>query len=294
MQTAEFLAHLRHQRRLSAHTVTAYAGDLEQFAGYCAEVYELTEAREVTRDVIKSWLATLNAAGRSPASIRRKLSALKAFYHYRHRRGQQATDPTVRIPTPKVGRRLAAVVPADDLHELFAGFPDPATNDDYYLLQDHLLLALLYQAGLRRAELIGLDWTDVDLATRQLRVRGKGGKERLLPFGPGLAELLERARHLRPAAHSAVFLTRAGKRLYPKYVYNTVRSYLTVATREQKKSPHVLRHSFATHLTEAGADLNAVKELLGHGSLAATQRYTHNNLERLREVYRRAHPGGGE
>ncbi|WP_198661646.1 tyrosine-type recombinase/integrase [Lewinella sp. IMCC34183] len=294
MQTEEFLSHLTHQRRLSAHTVDAYRSDLRQFAAYCAAVYETTRAGDVSREMVKSWLAMLVEEGRAATSIRRKLSALKAFYHYRQRRGQQQDNPTVRIPTPRVGRRLPATVPAEDLRALFADFPDPETNDNYQLLQDHLLLALLYQAGLRRAELIGLDWNDVDLDKRQLRVRGKGDKERLLPFGSRLAELLERALHLRPAPAVSVFITPSGKRLYPKYVYNTVRKYLTVATREEKKSPHVLRHSFATHLTESGADLNAVKELLGHASLAATQLYTHNNLERLREVYRKSHPGGGE
>ncbi|NJB84781.1 integrase/recombinase XerC [Lewinella marina] len=299
MQFYEFLAHLTHQRRLSAHTVDAYRSDLQQFADYCLESYAVERAGEVSREMVKSWLARLVEEGKAPTSIRRKLSALKAFYHYRQRRGQQAENPTVRIPTPKVGRRLPATVPAQDLQRLFTAFPDPEEEKDYFLLQDHLLLALLYQAGLRRAELIGLNWSDVDPDRRQLRVRGKGNKERLLPFGPQLAGLLERARHLRAAAPTDVdpeslLITERGKRLYPKYVYNKVKRYLSGVTRETKKSPHVLRHSFATHLTEGGADLNAVKELLGHASLAATQLYTHNNLERLREVYRRAHPEGGE
>ncbi|WP_168797473.1 tyrosine-type recombinase/integrase [Neolewinella litorea] len=306
MQATEFLAHLTHQRRLSAHTVAAYRGDLVQFGAYCREQYAVERAGEVSREMVKSWLALLVEEGRAPTSIRRKLSALKAFYHYRQRRGQQSDNPTVRIPTPKVGRRLPATVPVADLRRLFAAFPDPAETEDYFLLQDHLMLALLYQTGLRRAELIALRRRDVDLDRRKLRVRGKGDKERMLPFGTGLAELFDRAQHLRPEPPSddtdinltgesdSLFITERGKRLYPKYVYNRVRRYLSGVTREEKKSPHVLRHSFATHLTEGGADLNAVKELLGHASLAATQLYTHSNLERLREVYRKAHPEGGE
>lgn len=300
MQIEEFLAHLTHQRRLSAHTVAAYRSDLEQFATYCREDYDTGRAAEVSREMVKSWLARLVEEGRAPTSIRRKLSALKAFFHFRQRRGQQQDNPTVRIPTPKVGRRLPATVPAGDLRQLFTAFPDPQAQTDYFALQDHLMLAMLYQAGLRRGELIGLRRPDADLDRRQLLVRGKGNKERLVPFGAGLAELLERAGHLRAAAPEladaadSLFITERGKRLYPKYVYNRVRHYLSGVTREDKKSPHVLRHSFATHLTEGGADLNAVKELLGHGSLAATQLYTHTNLERLREVYRKAHPGGGE
>jgi len=297
MQTTEFLAHLRHQRRLSEHTVIAYAGDLAQFAEYCALHHELTLAKEVTRDVVKSWLASLMMADMAPASIRRKLSALKAYFTYRHSRGQQLENPTLRIPTPKLGRRLPATVAATDLKRLFAAFPDPTRNQDFGLLRDHLLLALLYQTGMRRAELIGLLDTDVDLNHRRLTVRGKGNKERLIPFGPALTELLEHYGALRASVFTDgtppnLLLTDRGGKLYPKYVYNKVVTYVGDFSTEAKKSPHVLRHTFATHLLAEGADLNAVKELLGHANLAATQRYTHNNVERLKEVYRQAHPEG--
>ncbi len=183
------------------------------------------------------------------------------------------------------------------MKRLFAAFPDPLTDEDFGSLRDHLVLALLYQCGLRRAELIGLSPRDVDLDERRLRVRGKGDKERLVPFGPRLGELVEayallRERELPGAEPGQLILTDRGKRPYPKWVYNKVVRYLSLYTTADARNPHVLRHSFATHLTEGGADLNAVKELLGHGSLAATQRYTHNNLKRLREIYRQAHPEG--
>ena len=294
MDTREFLVHLTHQRRLSEHTVGAYRGDLEQFATYCRLEYAVGRAGEVNRDIVKSWLATLVEAGLAATSIRRKLSALKAFYLYRQTRGLQQDNPTQRIPTPKIGQRLPGTIPRDDLRRLFAGFPDPTAQNDAMELQDHLLLALLYQGGLRRAEVIGLRPDDIDLNRRQLRVRGKGNKERLVPFGPGMAELIERLYELRTyGPDEALLQTARGKALYPKYVYHLVRRYLSGVTAEEKRSPHVLRHSFATHLTEGGADLNAVKELLGHSSLAATQLYTHTNLARLREVYRQAHPEGG-
>ncbi|WP_116107909.1 tyrosine-type recombinase/integrase [Lewinella sp. IMCC34191] len=296
MESREFINHLTYQRRLSSHTASAYAGDLDQFAAYCRDTYDVVSAGGVTRDMVKSWITELNGSGLAATTIRRKLSALKAFYLYRQTRGLQEKNPTKRIPTPKTGRRLPATIPRADLRYLFSAFPDPQTNEDYFSLQDHLMLSLLYQAGLRRAELIGLRISDVRLDKRELLVRGKGNKERIVPFGGGLAELLERALYLRSVAQiegPALLVTAKGKPLYPKYVYNKVTRYLGGVTREAKKSPHVLRHSFATHLTEEGADLNAVKELLGHASLAATQLYTHNNLERLREVYRRAHPGGG-
>ncbi len=294
MDTREFLAHLTHQRRLSAHTVSAYGGDLEQFAAYCRSTYDTKGAGGVNRDMVKSWLAQLVEEGLAASSIRRKLSALKAFYLYRQTWGLQQDNPTQRIPTPKIGRRLPGTIPRADLRRLFAAFPDPLVQDDVMQLQDHLLLALLYQCGLRRAEVIDIRPDDVDLNRRQLRVRGKGNKERLVPFGPGLAELIERLLQLRSYGPGETLLqTARGKALYPRYVYNLVRRYLGGVTAEKKKSPHVLRHSFATHLTESGADLNAVKELLGHSSLAATQLYTHTNLTRLREVYRQAHPEGG-
>ncbi len=294
----EFLAHLTHQRRVSPHTLAAYRTDLVQFATYCAEQFGVVAAVEVSRDMIKAWLASLMQEQLAPASIRRKLSAIKAFYAYRHQRGHQMENPTLRIPTPKLGRRLPSTVAAGDLRQLFAAFPDPAANTDFVLLRDHLLLALLYQTGVRRAEVIGLRGEDVDLYQRRLSVVGKGNKQRLIPFGPGLAELLETYGALRattfPAAEAPeLLLTDRGKKLYPKLVYNLVTTYLGGVTTEEKKSPHVLRHSFATQLLEAGADLNAVKELLGHANLAATQLYTHNNVERLRDIYRQAHPEGG-
>lgn len=294
MQFHEFLAHLQHQRRLSPHTVRAYGTDLKQFARFVEEEFGRGKAGDIERNHVKAWLAALVGEGQAATSIRRKFAAVRAFYGWRHRRGLQREDPTLRIVTPKIGKPLPGTVPVEDLRHLFDAFPLPEENEDFALLRDHALLALLYHCGLRRAEAIGLRPDDVEQG--QLRVRGKGNKERLVPFGPGLGDILNHYLELRtqtyPAAPPRLLLTNRGKALYPKFVYNKVRYYLSGFTAEVGKHPHVLRHSFATHLTEGGADLNAVKELLGHSSLAATQRYTHNSLERLREVYRRAHPEG--
>ena len=298
MQYQDFLNHLQTQRRLSAHTVTAYGQDLRQFATFCRERFALIDAREVERTHVKTWLAELLEAGLAATSIRRKLSAVRALFAYRHARGKQATDPTLRVPVPRKAGRLPTSIAAADLKRLLTSFPDPTEQEDFGLLRDQLLLNLLYGAGLRRAELIGLREGDVDLPRARITVLGKGGKQRLLPLGPGLVEVLEcygalRATHF-PDAPPELLLTDKGKRLYPKFVYNKVTRYVGGVSSEEKRSPHVLRHSFATHLLDGGADLNAVKELLGHSSLAATQLYTHASVARLQEVYRRAHPAAGE
>ena len=294
-----FISYLEHQRRLSPHTVDAYRRDLGQFASFCASRLQVLQAGEVDRKHIKSWLADLSGArAMAASSVRRKLSAVKAFYAWRRRRGLQAADPALKVPVPKLGKRLPTTVAEKDLRRLFAGFPDPIADEDFSSLRDHALLALLYQTGMRRAELISLRDADVDLTRRQLTVTGKGDKQRLLPVGDRLAELLACYGDLRavsyPDAPPNLLLTDKGRAMYPKFVYNKVVGYLGGVSTEEKRSPHVLRHTFASQLLAEGADLNAVKELLGHASLAATQFYTHGDAARLQKIYRQAHPEGGK
>ena len=296
MQTITFLHHLEHERRLSRHTVVAYRKDLKQFAEYQSEAYAIRSASEVKRIHIRAWLVALLEEGLSPTSIRRKLASVKAFYRWRQERGLQEKNPSLRIPTPKLPKRLPTVVAANDLKRLIDRMAEQ--GDEFWAVRDYLMLSLLYETGMRRSELIDLRKSNIQMATRQLRVLGKGNKERIIPFGKGLAERIEHYLQVREATFGTddfdqLLLTDKGQPLYPKLVYNKVKAYLGVVSTEEKRSPHTLRHSFGTHLLENGADLNAVKALLGHANLAATQIYTHNQIERLQSVYQQAHPAAG-
>lgn len=297
MTVESFLNYLSNERRYSPHTVTAYGKDLTQFLTYARRFYSIGQPQEITRSIVRDWLAHLMENEYSPAAIRRKLSSVKSFYRLRQERGFQQDNPTLKIPTPKLPKRLPATIAQKDLKRLLHQLS--LNDDDFSGLRDYLLISLLYHTGMRRAELIGLTLSDADLASRRLTVTGKGNKQRLLPFSAQLAELIERYVTLRNSTFSdtttaALLLTDKGKPLYPKWVYNKVTHYLGGVSTEDKKSPHVLRHSFATHLSDNGADLNAIKTLLGHSNLAATQMYTHGSVERLRAVYEQAHPAAAQ
>lgn len=232
-------------------------------------------------------------------SIGRKLSCLKTYWHFLLREGLTKLDPTQRVLTPKMPKRLPAYVEATDLDRLFTLLEEAGDEGEglpgFSNFRNRMLLELLYATGIRRAELIGLNEEDADLASGLLKVRGKGSKERLLPLSVDLSTKIAhylgaKAGYFASGSGKALLVTDKGARLYPSFVQRIVRNHLTLVTTLQKKSPHILRHSFATHLANAGADLNAIKELLGHSSLASTQVYTHNSIDRLKDVYRKAHP----
>ncbi|MEM8584969.1 MAG: tyrosine-type recombinase/integrase [Bacteroidota bacterium] len=293
MQLLAFLHHLQHERRLSAHTVVAYKKDLEQFSDYQSVIYANTRASQIKRTHIRSWMVSLHEEGLAATSIRRKLAAVKAFFRWRQERGFQEKNPALRIPTAKPPKRLPKVVPEKDLKRLIDRLAEG--SDQFEDWRDYLMIALMYETGLRRSELIDLRKSNVNIPQRTIRVLGKGSKERLLPFGQSLAEKLEGYITIREQTfgnyeHDQLLLTDKGRPLYAKFVYNKVKSYLNGIGHHTGASPHALRHSFATHLLEHGADLNAVKSLLGHAGLAATQIYTHQRIDRLRAVYKQAHP----
>ena len=289
---SSFVDYLKFEKRYSEHTIRAYRDDLEAFAAYLRDDFGGMALQEITPAVVRSWLASMKDAGLSSKSINRKISSLRSFYKFQLRCGVVVQSPMGAIIAPKAAKRLPVFVEQGDMAELFGEVRFP---EDWEGWTDRLLLALLYHTGMRLSELIQLKEGQVDAGNRTIKVLGKGNKERVIPVSAGLMEAvrgyMEKKRSLFEWVDKEVLLVgKKGKKLYAKYVYRAVRDYLGRVTTIEKKSPHVLRHTFATHLMNAGAELNSVKELLGHASLAATQVYTHNTIEKLKDIYKRAHP----
>ena len=287
-----FEQYLKFEKRYSGHTVRGYRDDLEAFWAYLRAEFGEMGMREISAAVVRSWLASLKDGGMSSRSINRKTSSLRSFYKYLLRMGEVEQSPMAVIVALKSARRLPVFVEQEQMGELFAEVRFP---DNWEGLTDRLILALLYNTGMRLSELIQLKERQIDGGNRVIRVLGKGNKERVIPVSGVLLEALrdyqEKKRVLLEGADAEVLLVgKKGRRLYPKYVCRAVQAYLAQVTTIGKKSPHVLRHTFATHLMNEGAELNSVKELLGHASLAATQIYTHNTIEKLKDIYKKAHP----
>jgi integrase/recombinase XerC len=290
----DFLGYLKFEKRYSAHTLTAYTGDLEDWANYLRHELEVLLVAEVKPTMIRSWLASLKESGITARTIVRKISTLKSFYKYLLRNGVVSQSPMAQVTTPKMGKRLPSFVKEEEIVKL--GDLLQISQEDWRSYNTRVLVTLFYSTGMRLSELIYLKEEQLELSRSQLKVLGKGNKERVLPLNASLIQLLKeyiaQKREQFPEADSYLLVTEKGKKLYPRYAWLLVSKVLGEATTLAKKSPHVLRHSFATHLLNNGADLNAVKELLGHSSLAATQVYTHNTIDKLREVHKKAHPKG--
>lgn len=285
-----FLAYIQYEKRYSPHTVTAYRIDLTQFFDYLKQQYNISDIAEVNHPIIKSWLVGLMEQKITPRSVNRKLTTLKSFYKFLMQQGLVEENPMRRITSPKTSKRLPVFVEKDKLEMMFdqvdfgAGYPG---------LRNKLILEMFYSTGMRLSELVNLKETDIDFHHDTIKVLGKRNKERLIPFSNifevQLKIYLEEKRNSFGEVND-LFLTDAGKQVYPKMIYRIVTQYVGEVTTLRKKSPHVLRHSFATHLLNNGAELNAVKELLGHANLSATQVYTHNTIEKLKRIYKQAHP----
>ncbi len=288
-----FLAYITFEKRFSKHTIKAYKTDLEQFKTYLITTYSLSTNSEITHHHVRSWIISLMKEDVSTRSINRKLSTLKSLFQFLIKKGKLDKNPMLKVVMPKTGKRLPVFVEQGPMEMLFENVP---FSKDFEGVRDRLIMDLFYQTGMRRSELIYLQISDIDFQGQAIKVLGKGNKERIIPINRDLrlqiSNYLELRENTFPDLLSIgqLFLTKKGKPLYPKLVYNLVKKYLGMVTTQEERSPHILRHSFATHLSNNGADLNAIKELLGHASLAATQVYTHNSIERLKEIYEQAHP----
>jgi len=293
MQLAAFLQFLRYEKRYSEHSCRAYATDLRQFNAFLKEKYELEEAKAVNLGILRSWLVELMQQGRASSTIHRKASSLQRYFKFLMQEGQLQENPMQALQLPKKKAALPHFLAEQQLAKLFSG---PYFEADFPGQRDRLMLQLFYHTGMRRAELLGLRWTDWDAGLEQLRILGKGQKMRIIPILPQLNAALAAFKGLAEESlanfdpKGLIILNDQGQAPYPKWVYNKVRQYLGLVTTQEERSPHSLRHSFATHLSNQGADLQAIKLLLGHSSLAATQVYTHNSLEQLKKVYAQSHP----
>jgi integrase/recombinase XerC len=287
-----FTGYLQFQKRYSRHTILAYENDLNQYADFLTTNYADTNITAVTAFMVRSWLASLKEQSIASRTINRKISALKSFYKYLLKQGEIKSHPMTQVISPKTPKRLPQYVEEQDLETLLRHVE---YDEGFEGLTQQLILQLLYFTGMRRSELIGLKNSNVDVSNRTIRVLGKGNKERIIPVGENLLERIKEYREAKAnlgveADQEVLLITAKGKKLHDKYVYLIVKKYLALVTTLEKKSPHILRHSFATHLSANGADINAIKELLGHSSLAATQVYTHNNIQKLKDIHEKAHP----
>ncbi|HFA50991.1 MAG TPA: integrase [Bacteroidetes bacterium] len=293
MQQDRFFQYLQYEKRYSPHTLTAYRTDLGQFVAYLNDIYQIKKPSEVAPVHIRSWIVDLLGKKNSTRSINRKLSCLKTYFKFLRKHGEIKQNPMSKVTAPKMGKRLPVFVNENNMELLFDSVD---FGEGFSGLRNRLIMELLYCTGIRRSELISLRLEDVDFANYRIKVLGKGNKERLIPIARHLVLLIERYLDQRQRlmagkeAHPWLLVTDKGKMLYPGLVYKLAKKYLSAVTTLEQRSPHVLRHTFATHLSNNGADLNAIKELLGHSSLAATQIYMHNSIEKLRKVYTQAHP----
>ncbi|MCS6935547.1 MAG: tyrosine-type recombinase/integrase [Chitinophagales bacterium] len=289
---SSFLQYLEYEKRYSPHTLTAYQNDLLQFEAFFRQHGTTSDIKQATHVDIRNWIVSLMTDKLSARSINRKISALKSYYKFLMRKGEITRHPFAKVQTPKIPSRLPQFVEQRGMELLLE---EVTFSEGYSGILEKIIIELLYATGMRRSELVRLRQDDVDFHRAQIKVLGKGNKERLIPLHTGMVQRLreylrEKQQYIQSPAAETLLCDEKGKALTPHKVYQIVKKYLSLVNTLEKRSPHILRHTFATHLMNNGADINAVKELLGHSSLAATQVYTHNTIDKLKEIYKKAHP----
>ena len=286
----DFLRYLQAEKRYAVHTIKAYKNDLNQFHAFCQETDR--EGMDLHFRVIRSWVVSLMDSGYSSRTVHRKLTSLSTYCSYLIKEGQLDSNPVERVLKPKLNKRVPAFVEEGKMDLLLDEYD---FGEGFTGTRNRLVLDLLYQTGMRRSELIGLKTGSINREGKSVKVMGKRGKERIIPVGDELLASVEkymvvRSEVMADKAGDSLIVTEKGGTAYDKLVYRIVNNYLSMVTTLDKKSPHVLRHTFATHMLNRGADLNAIKELLGHANLSATQVYTHNTYKKLKSIYNQAHP----
>ena len=291
---SSFQDYIKFERRYSTHTIRAYNDDLEHFSQFLKSQFEVDLVDQINASMIRTWMSAFAAQKVLPRTINRKVSTLKSFFKFCLVKQWMEVSPAKTIQVLKTKKRLPTYIEQDQIENLLRNdfFPN-----DFDGRMEYLVVLILYQTGMRVSELVNLKDTQIDLSRSQIKVLGKGNKERVIPIGSSLStamkNYLQERNAIADGTMSKLFLMNSRhKHPTARQLYSIVKKYLSLVTTADKKSPHVLRHSFATHLTSNGAELNAVKELLGHSSLAATQVYTHNSIDRLRDIHKKSHPKG--
>ena len=287
-----FFQYLKFEKRYSPHTIRSYLTDLEQLSVFLSDNLMPDNPADISSHHIRAWIVSMMESGITPSSVHRKISCVRVFFRWLRKDGIVKNDPLEKVVLPKRKKTLPVFVREEALENLL---DNDNFGDDFKGLRNRTIIEMLYLTGMRRAELIGLKISDIDFAGSVLKVTGKRNKQRIIPLTGQFVKRVQEYLHLRNEIHGNddegwLFLTEKGNKLYDKSVYNIVKAYLSMVTTIEKRSPHILRHTFATHMLNRGADLNAIKEFLGHANLSATQVYTHNTFEKLKKIYRQAHP----
>ena len=287
MQQEKFINYLSSEKRFSVHTITSYSNDINQFFLFLSEEYKITsELSEVNFQIVRSWIASLLEQGVTPRSVNRKISTLKTYFKFLIREGVIQESPVLKVVAPKSKKRLPLFVEEDQIESLLNGVE---FDDGFIGERDKLIIELFYVTGIRLSELINIKISDINFDNNLVKVLGKRNKERLIPLSTRIVKELQFFIE-KYKIDNYLFTNLGGTKVYTKLVYRIVNKYIGKISSINKKSPHILRHTFATHMLNNGADINAIKELLGHANLSATQVYTHNTIEKLKSVYKQAHP----